>query len=250
MCVKKGISFIFSCCFIFNSYFVNSQNLFPKYEFGVGLSGFIYQGDLTPHRAGSYETLRLGLNLQGSIIINRSFSLRTNLAIGGLRGNDSLYNTPAFRKHRNFNFRTPVLEISELLLWNPLGTNYKEKSLSPYLFAGAGVTLLHIKRDYSNFDTAYFGDGTELLTLLALDANHAVPRVIPVIPVGVGVRYSVSPSIAISAETSYRFTFTDYLDGFSQAANPSKNDHYQTLTVSAIYRVGYKNKLNCPVLKY
>jgi hypothetical protein len=118
------------------------------------------------------------------------------------------------------------------------------------LFAGAGVTILNVKRDYSNFDTAYFGDGTELLNLLAIDANHALPRAIPVIPAGAGIRYSISPAIAISAESSYRFTFTDYLDGFSRAANPSKNDHYQIITVSAVYRMGYKNPTSCPVLKY
>jgi hypothetical protein len=221
-----------------------------KYEIGAAISAFIYQGDLTTHRLGSFETTRFGLILHGSKIMSRSILLRTNLAIGGLRGNDAIYDNPEFRKQRNFNFRSAMVELSQMVVWNPLGKNYAERGLSPYVFGGAGLSFIKIKRDWSNFNTAYFGDGSEISAGLVLDEEQKPPRIIPVIPLGAGLRYNLSDRVTINAESSYRMVFTDYLDGFSQAANPKQNDHYHTTSVGIIYRTGVQNKLGCPVIKY
>ena len=86
-----GVAFLFFCTMTL------AQTSVPKFEIGAGVSSFIYQGDLTPNRFGSYETMRWGFNLQGSMIISRSFLLRTNLAIGRLRGDDAKYENPEFR---------------------------------------------------------------------------------------------------------------------------------------------------------
>ena len=228
----------------------HAQTNSAKYELGAGISSFVYQGDLTPSKLGSYKTMRLGINITGSRIINRSLMVRLNLAIGGLKGDESKYNTPEYRKQRNFNFRTPVFEIAPMLVWNLFGKNYADKGLSPYLLGGAGISILKIKRDWSNFNAAFFGDGSDIPGRIAIDAEHSLPGIIPVIPIGVGIRYSISPSISLTAESSYRLTFTDYLDGFSQAANPLQNDNYQTITIGAAYKLGNKNTLGCPVVKY
>lgn len=227
-----------------------AQEYAAKFEIGATISAFIYQGDLTPRRLGSFETMRFGLNLQGSKIMSRSFMLRTNLAIGGLSGDDAKYNNPAYRKQRNFNFRSPVIELSQLIVWDPLGKNYSVKGVSPYFFGGAGLSFLRIKRDWSNFNAAYFEDGSDLPDRIVADAGHSPPRIIPVIPLGAGVRYNLTQRIAINAESAYRLTFTDYLDGFSQSANPEMRDHYLTISVGAIYRIGTKNTSGCPTMKY
>ena len=244
--IIKITAAIISFCY----YPVAAQNNVAKYEVGAAISAFIYQGDLTTHRFGSVETTRFGINLHGSKIVSPSFMLRTNLAIGSLKGDDAKYNNPAFRKQRNFNFRSPVLEVAQLVVWNLFGKNYEDKGFSPYLFGGAGISFLKIKRDWSNFNAAYFGDGADLPNRIAIDAQHSLPKIIPVIPLGVGVRYGLTQNITINAESSYRLTYTDYMDGFSQAANPGKNDHYLTTSVGAIYRVGKKNRLDCPVVRY
>jgi hypothetical protein len=221
-----------------------------KYEIGVGIGTFTYQGDLTPYPAGSFKTTSPGLQIHGSKILNSKFLLRTNLGIGRLKGNDASYDHPEYRQQRNFRFNSPVIELSQLLVWSIFQRNYSDKGFSPYVFGGAGISFLGIKRDWSNFNAAYFGDGSDLPERLAIDAAHKVPRIIPVIPVGAGIRYSISPRIAISGESSYRFSFTDYLDGFSVAANPSRNDHYHTVSIGAIYRIGKKNTLDCPIIRY
>jgi Domain of unknown function (DUF6089) len=229
---------------------IAAQEYVTKYEIGAAIGVFIYQGDLTPRRLGSFETMRLGLNLHGSKVMTRSFMIRANLAIGGLSGDDAEYNSPEFRKQRNFNFRTPVIELAGLLVWNPLGKNYAEKGFSPYFFGGGGLNFVKIKKDWSNFNAAYFGDGSDISAGLVLDDQKRPPRMIPVIQLGAGIRYNLSSRMAINAESSYRLVFTDYLDGFSQAVNPKQNDHYHTTSVGAIYRIGKKNTLGCPVVKY
>jgi hypothetical protein len=222
----------------------------PKWELGASVGAFVYQGDLTPSSVGDYKTARFGVTLHGSKILSRAFMTRTNLVISGLKADEANYDNPEFRKHRALKFRTPLVELSQLLVWNPSASNYEDRGLSPYLFAGIGVSFLDIKRDWSNFDADYFGDATDIPQLIANDAAHRTPKVLPVIPVGFGLRYSLSLNLAVNAEASYRVVTTDYLDGFSEAVNPETGDRYYSLSIGAIYRIGKKNLLDCPVVSY
>ncbi|HKZ67539.1 MAG TPA: DUF6089 family protein [Chitinophagaceae bacterium] len=233
-----------------NIYNAKAQANVAKFQFGISAGTFIYQGDLTPSSIGSYKTLRPAINIFAAKLFSSSFSLRANLAFGKLKGDDAKYDNPEYRQQRNFNFRSPVAEISGIAEWNILGRNYVSRGFSPYLFAGMGYSFLKIKRDWSNLNTEYFGTESELITGLSTDAQHSLPKGLLVFPVGIGARYYLSDKIGISAETSYRFASTDYLDGFSKAANPAKSDHYYTHTIGLVYRLGKKNMLDCPVIRY
>jgi len=228
-----------------------TQSKIPKYEFGINIGFLVYQGDLTPERLGSFRTQKLALGLHASRIFSSSFSVRGNFVYGKLRGDDALYDHPDYRKQRNFNFISPVIELSGQLVWNPAGKNYVEKGFSPYLFAGAGFSLLSIKRDWSAINTSYFDPETsETWAGLAADSVHALPRLLPVVPVGAGVKYFINSHWAVNAETSYRVIRTDYLDGFSRSANPGLKDHYFGYSAGIIYRTGNMDKMACPVIKY
>lgn len=229
---------------------VNGQINVPKFQFGIGAGAFVYQGDLTPSSIGSYKTLKPGLNLFAAKLFSPSLSARVNLTLASLKGDDAKYDKPEYRQQRNFNFHTPVAEISALGEWNILGRNSASRGFSPYLFAGIGYSFLKIKRDWSNLNTEYFGIESEFMTNLSSDAQHSVPKGLLVFPIGIGARYYLSDKIGISAETSYRFTSTDYLDGFSLSANPAKKDYYYSHSVGLVYRLGKKNMLDCPVVRY
>lgn len=96
-------------------------------------------------------------------------------------------------------------------------------------------------------DPAVFGESSDVQAGLAVDAAKTLPRIIPVVPVGAGVRYALSDRFSLTAETSYRLSFTDYMDGFSKSANPDKNDHYLSHSIGIIYSFGKKDKkLGCP----
>lgn len=222
----------------------------PKYQFGINAGFGVYQGDLTPNRLGSFNTQRFALGLHASRLLSPAVSIRAHFLRTGLRGDDALYSSPEYRQQRNFNFRTPVTEFTGQLLWNPMGTNYADKGWAPYVFAGAGLSFLHIRRDWSGLNAAYFDESSNVFSGLAIDTAHSTARVIPVIPVGAGVNYFLNPRIGLNAEASYRLGYTDYLDGFSEAANPARKDHYLNYSVGIFFRTGKKNMLKCPKMRY
>jgi hypothetical protein len=226
-----------------------AQKKSSNYEIGAALGAFIYQGDLTPQRFGSYKTIRPGLILHGTRIINANYALRLNLSIASLRGDDGKYNTPAYRQFRNFNFKTPLIELSPQIVWSPSGWKELGPRISPYLFAGVGLSFLNVRRDATGFDATKFGFEENLPARIAEDLSKRTPRLLPVIPVGAGLRYAITPSLMLNSELKYGHTFSDYIDGFSIAANPKQKDHYYSISVGLIYRFGKRNAWDCPPVR-
>ncbi|MEO7766793.1 MAG: DUF6089 family protein [Ferruginibacter sp.] len=235
--------------FIAGSTNTRAQINLSKWQVGVNGGIFVYQGDLTPSDVGSYKTVMPAFGFYISRILNPAFLLRTNVAFGKLYGDDAKYNSPVWRQQRNYGFATPVAEISELLVWNMLSNNGNElgRKVSPYIFGGLGVSFLKINRDTSNFNTHYFAAATNLMNGLIADLNRMPPRAALVVPMGLGLEFYLSPRLSLTAETSFRLTFTDYLDGFSLGANPEKKDFYYSHTIGLMYRFGKSNSLSCPV---
>ena len=246
---KRAIAITFAISACFST--ARAQLDVPKHEIGASAGLFIYQGDLTPEAAGAFKSPGINFNLFYNHLLSRSFSLRTNLALGKLMADDANYKTPDWRRQRGFLFTARTAELSELLVWNILGNNYSNKQvLSPYIFGGVGLTSLRITRDWHRYNPDYFATDSAFFKGLAADTTHALPGTIPVIPVGVGLRYAISPNLSIMAEASYRITFTDYLDGFSESGNPNKNDYYSSYSIGLIYTLGRNNPLKCPVMRY
>ncbi len=250
---KPTTMLVFGClafCISINPAY--SQLNLSKWQVGANAGIFIYQGDLTPSPLGSYRTLSPGFGLYVSRILSPSFILRTNFAKGTIRGADAVYSHPSWRKERNFKFSSPVTEISELLVWNIFKNNSNEtgRRFSPYLYTGAGVSILKINRDYSGFNASYFADEANVTPGLMADISTNPPSTTVVLPIGAGVEYYLTPHISLTAETAFRFTFTDYLDGFSKSANPRKRDYYHTHTIGLVYKFGSKSKYDCRAMKY
>lgn len=215
------------------------------YEVGINLGAGLYSGDLTPTLLSPYKSPGLFLGFSGSKKLTNAFAIQADLSFGKVRANDANYKNPEYRQQRNFNFKTSITELTASLLWNPLGT---ERILFPYFFAGAGISFLKVRRDYSNLNAEYFSNDPAITDGLPQDIAHRLPRLIPVLPAGAGIRYFLNKKISLNLQTSYRLMSTDYLDGFSKGANPSKKDHYYTHTMGLIYSFGERNTLSCPKL--
>lgn len=251
--LKTGITTIlFSASVLFS----NAQD---GYKWMVSINGgiMVYQGDLTPSLLGSFKTASPVFGFSVSRVLSPYFAVRGNAAFGKLRGNDAAYSNPAWRKSRALNFSTPVTELSAQLVWNPFGNNSNELGmrLTPYLFAGAGAGFLSIARDYSKMDTTVFSSGTKAQTGLRQDAAIVPPRSLFALPAGAGLSFYLGPRWSLNYELAFRYAFSDYLDGFSNVANPARKDFYHSHTVGLVYRFGggsnaVSDKLGCPPLKY
>lgn len=218
-------------------------------DMSVGLNAglYVYQGDLTPDPLGSFKTIKPGFSLFAKKPINHFLAARLHMSFASLQGNDSRYSKPEYRQQRNFYFFTPLMEFSGQLVWNIRGRNYDDYGIQPYVFTGAGVSFVRVQKDYSRMNAAYFGESSDIYAGLVADEAHGTSPALLSVPVGVGAEYPISERFSVNIETSYRFVFTDHLDGFSQSANPRLKDHYHSTSVGIIYKFGKKQKgIGCP----
>ena len=242
------------CLLFFTCSTVKGQASFiPRYEIGFHAGAFVYQGDLTPNDYGAFNTMKPGFGFSATRNINSLYAVRLQLLQGWLKGDDGAYNNPSWRQQRNFYFKTPVTEVSALFVRNILPMKPNEAGIInfyPYVFAGVGYSFLNITRDWSEFNNSHFSGEPSVINGLAEDINHPLPKGIFLLPVGAGVRYGVNEKLSFTLEGTYRFIGTDYLDGFSQSANPDMNDHYHTLTAGLIFSFGKRNKFDCPKVRF
>ena len=247
--VGWAVATVFTCSF---TTLVSGQNLTPpKWEVGLSGGAFIYQGDLAPSLMGSYKLARPGGSVFGSYLLNPFLSFRTSLTVASLQGDDRKYGHDAWRQARALRFKTSVFEVSESVVWDVFGNNFDRSRtrFSPYLFAGVGYSFLNVRRDASRFDTAYFGAQSVIANGLKADLARKPPRGVVVVPVGVGVRYAVAPAWSVLLETAYRFSETDYLDGFSRVGNNGRNDHYYSFSLGVVFTFLRSKAMACPVMK-
>lgn len=220
---------------------------FSTSKFEIGLNGGIlaYQGDLSRSAAGDYKSLKPAVGVYVSKVLDPYFSLRANLLVGKVAADETKYTTPFWKQHRGFKFTSSVAELSSVIVFNPFGENTADniRRLTPYVFAGLGLSLLNIKRDWSNLDKTFYDEKSSVQLGLGLDTVHSLPKLIPVLPVGAGLRFAISPQFSLNTEATYRFTATDYLDGFQYSGNPKNKDGYYGVSIGISYRLGgYK----CP----
>jgi len=215
-------------------------------EWGLLGGIFVYQGDLAPSRFGSFKTFQPGGELFAEKPLGNLLSIRANLAISRLKGDESRYNEPDYRQERNLSFNSPLIELSGLLVSRVPYRLNEEKKLDPYVFAGIGLAWLNIERDWSRINLNYFTEDHPVWQGLDQDSAYSLRNFFPTIPVGVGAKYAISDRWAIMGQATYRLTFSDYIDGFSEAVNPKQNDYFFSITAGVVYRPGWGKDLKCP----
>lgn len=245
-----GVLFLF---FLISLTGKGQSELIPRYELGLHLGTFIYQGDLTPHDYGAFNTMKPGFAISATRNFNSLYAIRFQLLRGSLKGDDSKYENPDWRQQRNFKFKTPVTEFSLQAVRNILRLKSNDAGIinfSPYIFGGISYSFLNIERDWSEFNYTHFAGEFAVIDGLNEDINHKVPKGVFSFPIGAGVRYGITEKLSFSLEGTYRIIGNDYLDGFSRAANPKMADHYHTVMVGLIYSFGKRNMFDCPKVRY
>lgn len=229
-----------------------TQVIQNRWQMGANIGVIVYQGDLAPSLFGHRKNLKPIIGFNISRVLKPSFRLRTSLVFGQIIGDEGVYTKPAYRQQRNLSFSTPLAEISEMVVWNFLNNkdDLNFKLFSPYVFGGVGVSFLNINRSFNNIRPIYFENEPRAVQRLAQDLQTKPPKTILIIPVGIGVEYIINKYILLCAEINFRYTQTDYLDGFSKVGDPKKDDYYYSGTMGFIYKFKKKNMLDCPVLKY
>lgn len=217
-------------------------------EIGITAGGLVYQGDLSPSPLGAWKSPGPALSLQATGLRSARTALRAGLLLGGLRGDEGQYQTPDYRKERNLAFRTRVVELGVGGLWAPLGGLDGSRRLTPFVSVQAGLAWLRVRPDWSGMNGAFAPtENSAMLPLIAADAARRKPGLLPSASLGIGLRRAVGEHWMMTVESGYRWTRSDYIDGFSRLANPDSRDQYGYHSVGLAYILPSGRRMtDCP----
>lgn len=209
-----------------------------RYDFFAGIGGTSFMGDL----GGGKDTHWLtDLDISATrplIVVGGRYKVLENVAVGGslsmgmLRGDDKWSANP-YRKQRNLNFRSPIIELSAYGEYHIIKEKFgrrptrrgKKKFFSRHtiyaipfnIYAFTGVGLFFFNPQGKAYDGNWYN-----LRAIGTEGQNVIPSRSPysrfqiAIPFGVGARYPINRKISIGLEYGARFTFTDYIDDVSQ----------------------------------
>ena len=198
-------------------------------QFSFGLFGGVsnYQGDLSKDITNIEEThVAFGGGLGYKISPN--FEIKGQLLLTTLSGDDANYPDDIARSKRLFRFESSVTELSVILDYNIFGSATRSNTglftpkFSPVAYIGLGVAKISNVAECLSEDCI---NGVVLSPFPEKDAKSSLVTV----PFGIGFKYDVSPLLSVGLRGGYRYSFSDYLDGVSKAANEDANDWYFVL---------------------
>ncbi len=229
-------------------------------EIGIFGGGSYYLGELNPGKQFLLIKPAFGAFVRHNF--NERLAIRGGFTYGTLKGDD--YKSKV-NPNRGLNFTSPVSDISATFEINffEYFIGSQRHFVTPYMFAGASAFMFNPKATY-NDETYILHD----LNTENLDKRYS--RTQFAIPFGIGVKYSLSRFMGLSASWTMNKTFTDYIDDISttyifnadnsrptpsdptglheegmQRGDPSYNDWYSFIGVSLSIRVNYLKKERC-----
>jgi opacity protein-like surface antigen len=239
-----------------------SPLLLSAQKFSIGLLAGVatYQGDVTE----KYSTQGISENKPtfGGFVkyhFKDNLSVRANYLQGVISGDENIYRNTPWRIQRGFSFKSPITEIATMVEWDALNWHFgnngyaQGQKLSLYVMGGVGFVKTNPVVDFNEPNPMY--EDVNIDKLAQYSRNHIV------IPMGVGIKWRITPNQTLSLEAANRLTFTDYLDGISKTAQPKYGDWYligmisfsQTLSweggSSFSRKRGYNASVSCPKFK-
>jgi hypothetical protein len=172
---------------------------------GIGTSSYL--GELA--NEGDYIQANPNVHAGLQYYFSKKIGMRVEAAWFQLKGDDAKAPIESGRRDRNLSFHENNFEISAVGIYNlyPQGRSfYQRPAFNIYGFAGIGLLYFNPKTDYKGTTYALAPLQTELVSY---------SRVVPVIPMGLGVRLKLGPFTNLCFEGGFRKTFTDYLDDVS-----------------------------------
>lgn len=231
-----------------------ARYLEKKAELGITYGYLHYLGDLSNDKV---LKMRPGQFMAGVLLrrhIGPNLALRGNLSYGQMSETDE---SSDLRRPRNTRFEADVAEMVFAAEWHIFGKKrfrtidtafydldkYRQAALvnkfkhafSPYLFGGGGGIMT---RPRASFDLAASEGGSTMPKIKSDKQFGSGTRIRPGIAFGGGVRIGMGRKWGLGLEAGARTAFTDYFDGVSQSANPSKNDWYWVFNMALTRRLG------------
>ena len=199
--------FLLICIFL--PFVAKAQNL-AVYAFG-GIA--TYQGDLQSSRfAINQSNPALGVGLQYNL--SSKFLIRGGFTYGKIEGDDKKNTTNKSTIPRNLKFESNIAEGHIALEYNVF--NMEERSLTPYVFAGAAVYHFNPYTNDAASNKHFLQPlSTEGQGLAAYPSKKPYNLTQLAIPFGGGIKIAITDNVQFAVEIGLRKLFTDYLDDVS-----------------------------------
>ncbi len=197
-----------------------------------------YSGDIT-EKAIDISEIHPGYGAYMRYHFNTHFSARAHVYSGSVSGDDANSST---LKERKIRFSSNIVELGLVGEWFLIpssrfsNTGVHHFSLSPYLYAGVGVT-------FSNADAEYYGAPDRRNENLRVPLpEDGLDNTFILLPMGAGLRADVLDRLVLGFEVGWRPVFSDDLDGIHYNGNPLKGDWYYFGGVTVSFVLGSPNK--------
>ena len=194
-------------------------------EVGPHIGGTAYAGDLNVWRnMGQWNWKQMNqFHYDWGAVVRFNYDSRWAFRLDyshiHLRAGDT---AAAWRPQAHLNFKSTVDDLSLLVEFNFLDyyTGRRDKSISPYIFAGISGMLYAVQPFTGDvaLDTLYFNglheeDHADVFTVGDAPEPFFQRNKALSIPFGVGCKLSISEHLAATVEWRMHYTLTDYLDG-------------------------------------
>lgn len=212
-------------------------------EFGGGLSMLTGYTDIggaegaSPKSITEFSQMSKRVGLVGYYKYNFSprYSVKLNGMIGLLAGTDK----GSRNESRGYSFSTFIFDVSVIGMYylitekepffyrSSLRRQGWSRNIYPSLYVQAGVgACIYAPSPNEKLENA---------TLVGFEGGKTAT---PVLPVGLGSTLPIAKDVRLFLETNYVFTFTDYLDGYSNPLYSKSKDSYFCATLGLVYQIG------------
>lgn len=190
--------------------FLRSRYFKGPMQIGIQVGGANYHGDLAAEIVPSETNLMAGFFVKRNLSSHVATSLQ--FSYGKISGTDANFKNYEWR---NLSFHSNVFELSFLTEFNfqTYGVSVLDKRFTPYLFTGFSLFSFNPKADYNGEEQVLRDLGTEGQLLDGGPKKYKLIQ--PAIPLGMGIKYSLSDHWEVGFRVGFRKTFTDYLDDVS-----------------------------------
>lgn len=223
--------------------FQGKKNIFRGYNgYGFSVSALNYFGDLSPLPSKFSTDISFTKPAVGISFFHRfgpRYTLSCEFMYGTLKGSDAESASGAdgaWRRERNLSFRNRIKEFSVTAVFDLFkneGAYISRVRWTPYAFLGLAI-LSHNPQAVAParfldgspdplagqwIDLQPLGTEGQYAHLKSGDINYGIKPyglIQVVIPFGAGARLRLNEVLDLSADISFRYTFTDYLDDVSR----------------------------------
>lgn len=208
---------------IFISFETSAQLFKPNSEIGFKSGISYYTGDLNSSHF-NFTTPAAGLIIRRNI--DRRFSVKAEILILNIKADDRT-SEDLIRLNRGLHFRSSIQELSSQIEFNflPYEVGNLLYNWSPYLFSGISIYNFNPQAENSIGEWVDLQPlGTEGQGTTAYPTRKKYSRTQISVPMGGGVKLSLSKTLNLILSFSARKTYTDYLDDVSTTYPGTPNE--------------------------